>query len=147
MLKAVVILWLWQLWLCIRDALHTVRIRSLNVFYPAPATNYKVQDVSWTMAILWMNLNVIELLIILQLTTIQIGSSGNNIKPHTTIRLVNKSFFGFWYLTFESSDNYLPLAFSSALGPKRLCTSSLYRLFGSTFLFLCTVVWPKIIFS
>ena len=47
-----------------------------------------IRNVSWITEILWMNLNFIELLAILQLITIQNNSDGNYIKPQAVKRLV-----------------------------------------------------------
>jgi len=52
-----------------------------------------IRNVSWTTEILWVNLNFIELLPILQLITIQNSYYGNNIKPQAIKRLVKFSFF------------------------------------------------------
>ena len=55
-------------------------------------------------AILWKNLNFIEL----QLITIWNSSEENNIKLQVTKSLVKINFvFDFWYLTFYSSDHNL----------------------------------------
>ena len=48
----------------------------------------KYKKLSWMMKILWMKLNFIELLAILQLITIRNSSDGNNIKPWAIKSLV-----------------------------------------------------------
>jgi len=90
----------------------------------------------WMMAILWMNLNFIELLTISQLTCITIwnSSDGNNIKPQATKRQVKWiliSVFDTWlskvHIIILSSAFEGTKKRTCSLCPKRLCTSGLYQ--------------------
>ena len=56
--------------------------------------------------IIWMNLNVIELLTVLQLTTIWNSSYGNTIKQQAIERLIKLNKIGFLYSTLEKSAHH-----------------------------------------
>ena len=55
------------------------------------------------MEILWMNLNFVELLTVLQLVTIRNSCDSNNIKPQAIKRLIKLLKIVFLYSTLESS--------------------------------------------
>ena len=60
------------------------------------------------MEILWMNLNFIELLTILQLITIRNSFDHNNLKPQAIKGLVKQNKFCFLHPTPENSaDNFV----------------------------------------
>jgi len=56
------------------------------------------------MEILWINLNYIKLLTILQFITIRNSSNGSNIKPQATKRLVKQILFLIFLYSSFSSD-------------------------------------------
>jgi len=69
------------------DPLPADRIRPPNVLFGPRSRLKSSRNFSWMTEILWMNLNLIELLTNLQLITIRNSSDGNSIKPQATKRL------------------------------------------------------------
>ena len=73
------------------------------------------RNFSWMRKILWMNLNFIELLTILQLITIRSKSDGKNIKLQSISRLVKFKKFDFLILDSQNFSSQFCIRPSSAL--------------------------------